>query len=68
MGDVVAILLVQWLLNLGVQWNYAFMIFMLLFLGIAFLHHFFIDEVEVEEENREETICEYVTNTYRIIK
>ena len=46
LGDVIAVILVQWLLEVGVNWNYAFMIFMLIFLATAFLQHFYINEIE----------------------
>ena len=49
LGDVAGVLFVQYLLKIGVTWNYAFMAYMILFLAIALLHHFFIDEIEVEE-------------------
>ena len=52
LGDVVAVLLVQWLLQIGVPWNYAFMAFMVIFFVTALFQHIFIDELE-EEANQE---------------
>ena len=68
LGDILAILLLQWLMDVGVLWNYAFMIYMLFYMVAAILHHFCVEELEIEERNREETICEYIGNTYNIIK
>ena len=43
LGDVLGILFVQYLMGAGLHWNYSFMAYMVLFLGITFLHHFFVD-------------------------
>ena len=66
MGDVVGLLFVQWLLGMGVHWNYAFMAYTLLFLVTALLHHFFLDEMEVEQ-GREGTVCDYLGNSFRMV-
>ena len=44
LGDVVSLLLVNWLMELGVQENYAFLIFVGLHLLVAFLQYFSVDE------------------------
>ena len=38
LGDVFGLLLVQYLMAAGIAWNYAFMIYMALFLMITILH------------------------------
>ena len=66
LGDVFAVPFVQWMLEIGIPWNYAFIIFILFFLSTALLHHFFIDKVE--GRSQEETVCEHIVSSYNILK
>ena len=52
LGDVVGIILIDWMLEAGISWNYAFIIFMMIFLLTALLQHFFIEEKEEVGRNR----------------
>ena len=67
LGDAFGLLLVQYLMAAGIAWNYAFMIYMVLFLAIAILHQISMDEIEVREVP-EETFCQTISRNYNILK
>ena len=50
LGDVIGLVIIEWMFEAGIHWNYTFIIFMMIFLLTALLQHFFIEEGEKEEE------------------
>ena len=52
MGDVIGIMIIEWMMEVGINWNYTFIIFMMIFLSTGLLQHFLIEEGEKEEKNR----------------
>ena len=65
LGDVVSLLLVNWLMDLGIQENYAFLIFVGLNLLVSLLQYFSVDERHTLQNQNG---LEYIQQTFRNCK
>ena len=62
LGDVVSLLLVNWLMELGLQENYAFLIFVGIYLLAALLQQFVVDERHTLQNQNG---LEYIRQSFR---